>query len=82
MRTATAVLQPKTKSGQEALAGQETRDMAMRAEEARLPAHEEVAERAYSYWLERGCPEGCPEEDWYRAESELRTHGSVKTGQA
>ena len=33
---------------------------------------EEVATRAYLYWLERGCPEGNGAEDWFRAENELR----------
>jgi hypothetical protein len=27
-----------------------------------------VAELAYRLWEERGCPEGSPEEDWYKAE--------------
>jgi hypothetical protein len=27
-----------------------------------------IAELAYGFWEERGCPEGSPEEDWYRAE--------------
>ena len=31
----------------------------------------EVEERAYLSWIERGCPMGSPEEDWYRAEREL-----------
>lgn len=30
-----------------------------------------VQERAYQSWIERGCPMGSPEEDWYRAEREL-----------
>ena len=34
--------------------------------------HEEIARLAYSYWHARGCPIGSPEEDWYRAENELR----------
>lgn len=38
--------------------------------QAAAPA-EEVATLAYEYWQARGCPEGCPEEDWYRAEREL-----------
>ena len=25
-------------------------------------------ELAYHFWEERGCPEGSPEEDWYKAE--------------
>ena len=31
----------------------------------------EIEERAYQSWIERGCPKGSPEEDWYRAEREL-----------
>jgi hypothetical protein len=34
---------------------------------------EDLATRAYFYWLERGCPTGSPEQDWFRAEEELRT---------
>jgi len=34
---------------------------------------EDLATRAYFYWLERGCPAGSPEQDWFRAEEELRT---------
>ena len=31
-----------------------------------------VAALAYSYWVARGCQGGSPEEDWLRAEQELR----------
>ena len=34
--------------------------------------HEEIARRAYQLWEERGKPHGSHEEDWYRAEDELR----------
>ena len=34
--------------------------------------HEEIARLAYYHWEARGCPIGSPEEDWYRAENELR----------
>jgi hypothetical protein len=37
----------------------------------RVPTHEQIAARAYSYWEERGCQGGCPQEDWFRAEREL-----------
>jgi len=30
-----------------------------------------IATRAYLLWEERGRPEGSPENDWYRAESEI-----------
>jgi len=32
---------------------------------------EAVAKLAYQLWLDRGCPEGSPEEDWLRAEQVL-----------
>jgi hypothetical protein len=42
------------------------------------PAHEEdVAVRAYQCWHERGCPNGSPEVDWYRAEGELRSNKNL-----
>jgi hypothetical protein len=34
--------------------------------------HEEITLRAYRIWEERGCPIGSPEEDWFRAEEEIR----------
>jgi hypothetical protein len=37
----------------------------------RVPDSEQIAQRAYLLWIERGCPEGSPAEDWYRAEREL-----------
>jgi hypothetical protein len=38
-----------------------------------LPVTEQqIAELAYSYWEARGCQDGSAEEDWYRAEQELR----------
>jgi hypothetical protein len=36
------------------------------------PAHELIARRAYECWMERGCPDGSPEVDWFHAEQELR----------
>jgi hypothetical protein len=32
---------------------------------------QKVAALAYEFWQARGCPEGTPEEDWFRAEMEL-----------
>jgi hypothetical protein len=36
------------------------------------PSDAEISARAYQRWHERGCPHGTPEEDWRRAEEELR----------
>lgn len=32
---------------------------------------EEISKLAYQFWLQRGCPTGSAEEDWYHAEREL-----------
>ena len=39
---------------------------------AHEPSREAVAALAYSYWVERGYQGGSPEQDWLRAEQELR----------
>jgi hypothetical protein len=36
------------------------------------PTRAQIAELAYLYWEARGCHGGSPEEDWLRAEQELR----------
>jgi hypothetical protein len=36
------------------------------------PTTEEIERLAHRYWLERGSPIGTPEEDWFRAEDEIR----------
>jgi hypothetical protein len=40
---------------------------------ASAPTREEIARLAEKYWAERGWPEGSPEQDWLRAEQELKT---------
>jgi hypothetical protein len=35
--------------------------------------HDDIAALAHKLWLERGCPEGSPDEDWFRAAEELRS---------
>jgi hypothetical protein len=39
---------------------------------ATVPSQEAIAVLAHSYWEARGCVGGSPEEDWLRAEQELR----------
>lgn len=34
---------------------------------------QEIAELAHELWQARGCPDGSPDEDWFRAEQELRS---------
>jgi hypothetical protein len=36
------------------------------------PSHEEIAQLAQKYWEERGWQDGFAEQDWLRAEQELR----------
>lgn len=43
---------------------------------AATPSHHEIATLAEKYWAERGRPQGSPEEDWLRAERELRGKAS------
>ncbi len=33
--------------------------------------HREIAKLAHDMWQARGCPDGSPEEDWFRAVEEL-----------
>jgi hypothetical protein len=42
------------------------------------PSCEAVALLAHSFWEARGCQGGSPEEDWLRAEQELRAAYTVK----
>ncbi len=36
------------------------------------PEHEEIARLAYENWQQRGCPIGTSEEDWFRAEEQIK----------
>ena len=38
----------------------------------RAPTHEEISRRAYELWMKRGGVGGNAQEDWLRAERELR----------
>ena len=38
------------------------------------PFHEEIAALAYSLWQARGCPEGTPDDDWFKAEEVLQAN--------
>ena len=35
--------------------------------------HEDIAALAHQLWIDRGCPEGSPEEDWFHAAEQLRS---------
>jgi hypothetical protein len=36
--------------------------------------HHEIASLAYELWEARGCPDGSPEDDWFRAVEQLRSY--------
>ena len=40
------------------------------------PTHEQIAALARNYWAERGYADGHHEDDWFRAEHELRAKAS------
>jgi hypothetical protein len=42
----------------------------------KLVPHEQVAQLAHRFWTERGHQHGNHEEDWFRAEGELRANAS------
>jgi hypothetical protein len=46
-------------------------DASVPVEPAVRPSHEQIAERAYYIYLERGGSTGDPQEDWLQAEREL-----------
>jgi len=35
--------------------------------------HADIAALAYDLWKARGCPDGSPQDDWFRAAEELRS---------
>jgi hypothetical protein len=39
--------------------------------------HKRIARLAFFYWEARGHPDGSPEQDWFRAEEELRRRKSA-----
>jgi hypothetical protein len=42
-----------------------------------LPSQSEIVELARAFWIARGCPDGSPEEDWYRAEQQLTAPSEI-----
>jgi hypothetical protein len=42
----------------------------------------EIDQVAYDFWVQRGCPMGSPEEDWFRAEQKLRCEALDRKGLA
>ncbi len=42
-----------------------------------MELEQKIAARAHELWIERGCPFGSPDEDWFRAEEEIRGSGAA-----
>jgi hypothetical protein len=40
--------------------------------------HADIAALAHELWQARGCPDGSPDEDWYRAAEELRARARTR----
>ena len=41
------------------------------------PNHEKIAQLAHSYWVERGYAHGFAEQDWLRAEQQLKARAAT-----
>jgi hypothetical protein len=53
-----------------------TRKKADIAPVATMPSREEIEKLARDYWAQRGFQDGYAEQDWFRAEQELRQKAS------
>ena len=62
-----------TKSSEAASVTVKRRKPAAKKTASAQPSQEQIAQLAEKYWAERGWPEGSPEQDWLRAEQELRS---------
>ena len=52
------------------------KEMAPVAPHLTMPSHEEIQKLAANYWAQRGFQDGYAEQDWFRAEQELRQKAS------
>jgi hypothetical protein len=50
------------------------------AETPNQPNEDGIAALAYKLWQERGCPTGSDQEDWFRAENELKNRKVLAEG--
>ncbi|HVG27679.1 MAG TPA: DUF2934 domain-containing protein [Acidobacteriaceae bacterium] len=68
--TKTAETTPATSPAKKAPAKAASKKAA--AAETKSPTHQEIAQLAHRFWEERGRPHGGHEQDWIRAEKELK----------
>ena len=45
--------------------------------EAPMLTHDQIAERAKKIWQDQGCPPGFDEQNWHKAETQLKTELEV-----
>lgn len=78
---APAVKRPRARKAAAAAAGAGAAPEAVMASLAEFTEseREEIERRAYFYWVEGGCQHGSHEEDWCRAEEEVRRRRSPST---
>ena len=62
-----------TKSAEAPNGTAKRRKPAAKKQTTNAPSREEITRLAEKYWAERGWPEGSAEQDWLRAEQELKT---------
>ena len=56
--------------------GKKTAELITMPSPVPTPTYEQIAELARRYWAERGHVDGHQEDDWFRAEQELRSKAS------
>jgi hypothetical protein len=43
----------------------------------REPSHADLERLAYEFWQERGCPDGSPEFDWWKAQETFQARAAA-----
>jgi Protein of unknown function (DUF2934). len=49
------------------------------SENSEAQNREKIAALAYEFWKARGCPQGTPDEDWFRAEREIARSNEMES---
>ncbi len=62
----------KSEGGEDADAATQDDTVIVEPATAQPPTEDYIAALAHELWIERGCPIGSPNEDWLRAEDQLR----------
>jgi hypothetical protein len=76
VKKAKAPAKPRKAAAKTAPAVEESKPALVKTEAKREVTHEEISKLAHRFWAERGHQHGSPEQDWLRAEQELRGKAS------